>query len=244
MIRLRTACWPTLTLLVLTPCALATQGPGRGPQSGGDAWKLIAERYDADANDEVSAEEYPRGADRFANLDRNKDGVLTSADFGGRRPRDMSKRAIGHMLGLGDIDNNGEVSAEEWKAFLAALGADEGGVIPAEAMASWMPSRGGRRGGRPGGRGMPPMTMMLARNDDGVVGLDDLTAIFEEADVDANGNLTKSELAARGARAGLPQRGDPAPDFELAFASDPTKTVKLSSFVSDKPVALVFGSYT
>jgi Ca2+-binding EF-hand superfamily protein len=235
-----------LAVLALTPLAVATQGPGRGRggPAGGDAWKLIAERYDADANDEVSAEEYPRGADRFANLDRNKDGVLTSADFGGRRPRDMSKRVIGHLLGLGDVDENGEVSAEEWSLFLEALGADEDGVIPADAMVSWMPRRGGRRGGRQGGGGTPPMATMLDRNDDGVVGLDDLNAIFEEADVDANGKLTKSELAARGARAGLPQRGDPAPDFELAFASDPTKTVKLSSFVRDKPVALVFGSYT
>lgn len=39
------------------------------------------------------------------------------------------------------------------------------------------------------------------------------------------------------------QPGDEAPDFELQYRESP-QTVKLSAFRGDRPVALVFGSYT
>ena len=45
------------------------------------------------------------------------------------------------------------------------------------------------------------------------------------------------------ARRGRLRVGDPAPDFELPLL-DRTRTVKLSAFRGDRPVVLVFGSYT
>jgi hypothetical protein len=45
------------------------------------------------------------------------------------------------------------------------------------------------------------------------------------------------------ARAGPLQVGDMAPDFELATA-DRDATVRLSSFRGQRPVVLIFGSYT
>lgn len=45
------------------------------------------------------------------------------------------------------------------------------------------------------------------------------------------------------ARAGRLQVGDPAPDFTLKTL-DRSATVRLSSFRGDRPVVLVFGSYT
>jgi hypothetical protein len=41
-----------------------------------------------------------------------------------------------------------------------------------------------------------------------------------------------------------PQVGQMAPDFELPFAGDEAETVRLSSLRDQRPVALVFGSYT
>jgi hypothetical protein len=38
--------------------------------------------------------------------------------------------------------------------------------------------------------------------------------------------------------------GDPAFDFELRLLDEPDRTVRLSSFAGESPVALVFGSYT
>ena len=45
------------------------------------------------------------------------------------------------------------------------------------------------------------------------------------------------------ARAGHLQPGDPAPDFNL-LTLDKTSRVQLSSLYAQKPVVLVFGSYT
>jgi len=45
------------------------------------------------------------------------------------------------------------------------------------------------------------------------------------------------------ARAGELAPGDPAPDFELPTL-DRSGTVRLSAFRGDRPVVLVFGSYT
>ena len=45
------------------------------------------------------------------------------------------------------------------------------------------------------------------------------------------------------ARAGTLQPGDPAPDFHLRTL-DKTAEVSLSSFRGQKPVVLIFGSYT
>jgi hypothetical protein len=45
------------------------------------------------------------------------------------------------------------------------------------------------------------------------------------------------------ARAGTLKVGDPAPDFELATV-DHSRAVKLSTEYREKPVVLIFGSYT
>jgi hypothetical protein len=45
------------------------------------------------------------------------------------------------------------------------------------------------------------------------------------------------------ARAGVLELGDAAPDFELATVDKQAK-VKLSEFRRDRPVLLIFGSYT
>ncbi len=51
-----------------------------------------------------------------------------------------------------------------------------------------------------------------------------------------------AEHEAREARA--PNMGDPAPDFELPVLGDRAQTVRLSDFRGQRPVALIFGSYT
>jgi hypothetical protein len=45
------------------------------------------------------------------------------------------------------------------------------------------------------------------------------------------------------ARAGQLHAGDAAPDFEL-LTHDKSETIRLSNFRGEKPVVLVFGSYT
>ena len=120
-------------------------GGGRG-RSGEATWKFLQEKYDANKDKAISAEEYTRDQATFTRLDKDKDGALTEKDFASTGER----------------------------------------------------QRGGRDRGEGGGR----------------------------------------------ARGSAPEAGDVAPNFTLTFVGDGKKTIKLSDYKGDKPVALVFGSCT
>lgn len=59
-------------------------GPGAGMSRGG-AFNVLAEKYDKDGDGTITSEEYTRDEQRFAAIDRNRDGKLTAADYEGRR---------------------------------------------------------------------------------------------------------------------------------------------------------------
>ena len=86
---------------------------------------------------------------------------------------------------------------------------------------------------------------------------------FERMDKDGDGAITESDTRSFGRPQRMPDAGGEgdgaplrrkdtapevhsvAPDFELPLLhSEKPKTVKLSSFRGEKPVALIFGSYT
>ena len=65
-------------------------GQRRGGQRGGrsaDVFKFLAEKYDADKDGKITAEEYDRSEENFTRFDTNKDGVLTAADWSSRTGR-------------------------------------------------------------------------------------------------------------------------------------------------------------
>lgn len=70
----------------------------------------------------------------------------------------------------------------------------------------------------------------LDRNGDGVLTSDDWRVA---------GNFPKFKTSYV-----APKQGAPAPDFELAYVSNPDKVARLSDFAGKKPVALLFGSCT
>lgn len=216
-----------LTLSLSTP-ALAQRGRSVDPET----WKVLAERYDTDKDGRITTEEYTRGPGKFLGYDANADGVLTPEDFEGSGSMDFGRRMLGRSLRAADGDEDGKVTAEEWKAWLGSLGAGEGGVIPTGALP---PTEAGRRGGQ---------SADLDRNRDGKVSLADLAIVHSLVDLDGNGELGASELDGRPSREGTPRAGEKAPDFELALAKEPETKVRLSSFAGKRPVALVFGSYT
>jgi Ca2+-binding EF-hand superfamily protein len=226
---------------ILCAGLLAAVPAAQGQRGDPDAvWKHLRESYDKDQDGAVSKQEYPRGDDKFARFDRDGDGKLTAADFergaaagrdegrgrgerGAQRGggmRDMLATMVGpELYKAADADRNGNVSTAEWKAFVDGLGADEDGNIES--------------GKLPFGRsGMGRQMTANLRT------VDDLDEVFARLDADRSGSLERGELG------DLPIAGDVAPDFELPFADDDSKTVKLSSYKDDRPVALIFGSYT
>jgi hypothetical protein len=79
----------------------------------------------------------------------------------------------------------------------------------------------------------------LDRNRDGVLDASDFAA-------QPRGGRPRDEAGARAARprAEAPKAGSLAPDFELPTKADPKVVAKLSSHRGQRPVALIFGSYT
>ena len=75
----------------------------------------------------------------------------------------------------------------------------------------------------------------LDRNGDGVLTSDDFRIARKRSPLER----AKPRSAPQ-----APLVGQMAPDFELPDAKDEAKTVRLSSFRDQRPVALVFGSYT
>lgn len=67
------------------------------------AWKFLAKKYDANADGKIEADEYDRDEATFARLDKNKDGVLTLADWQSgssrRGGRDRSSRPTAPKAG-------------------------------------------------------------------------------------------------------------------------------------------------
>lgn len=219
--------WMTaLGLCVLTAAAGAQRG-------GGDRWEFFEERYDGDSDGAITLKEYGRDEKTFKRLDTNGDGKLTSADFasgrrrgrGGRDPKRMRARLFERVI---DTDENGEVSAGEWKAFLGAL--PKKGVVDArDFAAAGVPRRMARM--------VPPMFDV---DGDGSATRAEVEKVFGELDRNRDGKLAAGEISG----GALPRVGDVAPDFDLPTLANVKKTVKLSSFAGKRPVALIFGSYT
>jgi len=57
-------------------------------------WSFLSERYDVDHDARITRTEYPRGETRFANYDRDENGVLEPADF----PPDTFFNGFNHMV--------------------------------------------------------------------------------------------------------------------------------------------------
>ena len=219
----------TLVLTLMLTAPLTAQ---RGRPVDGDAWKVLATRYDKNGDGQVTPEEYTRGPGKFMGYDANADGVLTASDFEGAGPMDFGHMMLGRSLRGADANEDGRVTAEEWKGWLAGLGADATGTVPAGAIP---PAQEGRRGGR---------SASLDRDRDGKISLADLRVVHTLVDLNGDGVLAPNELEGRPSRESAPVAGSRAPDFELPFAKDLERKVRLSSFAGQRPVALVFGSYT
>ena len=78
----------------------------------------------------------------------------------------------------------------------------------------------------------------LDKNKDGVLTEDDWGQRTDRS------NRGRSRRGGDRAPTEAPKAGEAAPDFELVSIKDPAKTITLSSFKDNKPVALIFGSCT
>jgi hypothetical protein len=150
-------------------------GPGDGwfhPAQGRYGWGWLAGRCDADGDGTVTRKEFPGPAALFDRLDRNRDGVLTAADFdwAGSSPPPAPPPpppAAGWFKWI-DTDGDGRISPQEWQDFFARAAGGKGFLLPGDLMAAVAP-----RPSRPPA-GAPTPDVLLRGLVDG-----DLGSVFE-----------------------------------------------------------------
>ncbi len=238
--------------VMLCPSGVAAQSADESKKNEKASVWDVMKSHDSDGDGKVSLEEYKRGEDRFKRLDKDSDGFLTEADFsgemnrgrrGGRGNRRSRGGMGGRMLGLmADSNQDNEVSAEEWKQLIAKVEKD-GFDLSSMKLSREIPARM-----------LDRIEAMFDTNDDGKVEVSELQELFNKADSNKDSKLSSEELGQRRGRRGggegrsrgasTPVAGDQAPDFTLPYLDKKKGSIKLSSYVGKKPVALIFGSYT
>lgn len=253
--------------------ARGDEGPeSEGPEN--EVWSFLAERHDKDGDGKITAAEYDRGEAQYTRLDRNEDGTITVADFerggrgmGGMRrqmrsmymdsermaPRilhryfqatagagedALTKAAFEKALAAYDVNGNETVERNEFEKE-----SQERGARPIEGVGEYDRYR---------------HLLAVADGDENeTLSFDELLGFFASKDADGDLQLAGAEvgrsMGGRGGRGRMndpttwsgPPEGEMAPDFQLArTGSGGFGNVTLSSFRGNKPVALIFGSYT
>ena len=230
-------------------------------------WEYLKSKYDADDDGRVTQDEYDRKRTQFDRLDRSGDGVITVEDFarsgrGNRMQGFRAERTVSSYFQL-DEENDKLTRAELEEAF-DRYDADGDAVIDRDEFDR---SAEDQRVALPGGEMMrtmmgnaDPWDLIMAGtdgDDDGRLASAELMAFFKAQDEDGDGvweirSPAPRRRGGRRSRAGASSSGEPetgpvtgsmAPDFTL-MAPNGGMPVTLSSFQKNKPVALIFGSYT
>ena len=204
-------------------------------------WEHLSDRYDADQDGRILMAEYGRGDVRFANYDRNEDGILEAEDF----PLDSHFNGFSHMLlRRADADEDERVTPEEWRSFTSDFDVNEDGRVTRpeveETMGAWT-------------NDWRIFLLSFDQDSDGDFDDIDLELAFRDQDYNGDGALTGKELS--GWKPTMadneqepPAVGDLAPDFSLGYAGAPGRTFALSANGradgNARPTALIFGSYT
>ena len=219
-------------------------------------------KYDANGDGSVVAAEYDRDADRFARLDRDSNGRIDAADFeseeeDGERMSGMRAQLVVASYFQGD-DNPELLHRAELTGSITSYDEDGNGQLTAAEFEASAAERANALEDIP-----PMMRRMLGDSGpwshlvraidsdaDSELSQAELLAFFDGRDSDSNGvwELGMPEPpginGTREPESG-PRVGSVAPDFELPLLHDESgRKVRLSSFRNEKPVALIFGSYT
>lgn len=199
-------------------------GPGRARRQGDPAtrWQQMLQRFDADRDGQISAEEF-RGPEQVLTLlDANKDGVITQEEAmnasnlrGGGAAGDPAQRWQ-RLLQASDADGDGKISQAEWPGrpeMFARLDADGDGVIAQEEM----PQPGAAGPAERPQRQNPAQLLirLMDLNGDGQVSEEEWANFFGVADVNTDGMISHDELMKKLQEA-LRPAGEPGPVEEPA----------------------------
>jgi len=118
----------------------ADMGPGDGwfkPSESRYSWKQLAARYDNDHIGRITAKDFTGPAEWFRRLDRNRDGVITAADFdwSDRSPLNQQMGMAARWIRMNSEDGR-TITKAEWDAIFkkASQGKDRLSVEDVRAL--------------------------------------------------------------------------------------------------------------
>jgi hypothetical protein len=195
-------------------------GPGEGWFHAGQSrygWDWLARRYDEDGNGVITDDEFAGPAELFERLDRDRDGELKPDDFdwSDRSPFLRQQGQAGQWFAQIDKSSNGRITQDEWQQFFEKLSGEKGYVSREDFRMGLFP---------PSPKSPAPQN----REPDGA-----LKFVLLKG-------LVSGELGSLRPGPGIDK---PAPEFELETQNG-KRSIRLSSFRNEKPVVLVFGSFT
>src|SRR5262249_41161002 len=199
-------------------------GPNDGwfhPSRSRYDWNWLAARHGLDGKGTIARQQFRGPADLFARLDRDGDGVLTADDFDSS-PKSAFRRQASPATQLFqklDTDSNGRISPAEWEALFKQLAKGKDYLTADDLRALLSPPAPGKMASQakpPAGKGGGPTPLLLLAG------------------------LLTGEIGSpfEGPRPGLR-----APDFRLR-THDGRKEIALADYRGEKPVVLIFGSFT
>lgn len=236
---------PTLSWLRNVEAAqmLGAIASGIPPNSGDVAWfhpgqsqyslKWLLERMDKDHDGAISKKEFIGPAEWFARLDRDHDGRITATDFDWSDDAQLNQqmRLVNRLFSRIDADHNERITTDEWTAvFLQATKGKED-VAPQNGGAVL---NGKEKLTREQLHALlfppPPPPSPPTKKNEGLLPFPVvlIKGVFE-------GELGSFHEG--------PAVGKAAPDFTLP-RYDEQKTISLSQHRGNKPVVLIFGSFT
>lgn len=205
---------------------ITTKGADMGPTDGWFhpaesryGWAWLAGR-DRDGDGSIGPDELGGSDDLFRRLDRDRDGAIRAddLDWSPDSPYVRQQAAVRRRFAMMDANSNGRVSKDEWDAFFERS-AKEKGALSIEDLGDALYAPPPAPPKEP--KSKPPAASGPSR----------WTLLI---------GLLSGEL---GSRFEGPRVGELAPDFTLKTQVG-KEEVTLSTFRGQKPVVLIFGSFT
>jgi hypothetical protein len=180
-------------------------------------WNWLQSHFDKDGDGEISLKEFSGRPEWFEALDKNRDGLLTKEDFEWFGDSALSKAGTKAkaLFAQIDQDSNGQVTPAEWKKWFDNLSGKKGYIAQDDLLPLFMEKR------------MPTP----ARTAKITTMLDRLTILCSYVSGDV-GSLSEG-----------PSIGETARYFTLT-TSDGLGKLDLSKHRGQKPLVLIFGSFT
>lgn len=182
-------------------------------------WEWLRRRCDRNGDAAISLEEFGGPRVWFEALDKDRDGMLTKDDFNWSADSPLARATAKAkpLFGSIDHDSNGQISQEEWKHWFDVLSGGKGFISQDDFIPLFLEKGGSRRAAPPAASTMSKMKLAVACS-------------YLSGDI--------------GSPSEGPSLGEKAPSFSLQTTDGKKRISFTAQERREKPLVLIFGSFT